>query len=105
MIAILFLLNAVPTLAQTQYFPKDTFDGNGRTDTLLTNWYVRTLTRLNEPSLWELSKQDHNAVVFCLLYLPSFVHPISIRVTIETDGTAEVVSKITSGQGGYDPGL
>jgi hypothetical protein len=37
------------------------------------------------------------------LWLRSFHHPISVRLDVAEDGTAVVTTKITSGQGGYEP--
>ena len=58
---------------------------------------------MSEPSLWELSK-DKTAHIYRFLWLRTFDHPISVRVEICEDGSSTVVTKVLSGQGGYEPG-
>ncbi|HEV2224437.1 MAG TPA: hypothetical protein VGR84_15700 [Candidatus Acidoferrales bacterium] len=103
-IAILFLLSAVPTLAQSQYFPKGTFAKEGDDGTFLVTWYSRQLKGLEEPSLWTLSRNDKHAVVYRFLWLRTFHHPVAIRLVIAPDGAGELITKVSSGAGGYAPG-
>jgi len=58
---------------------------------------------MSEPSLEEFSK-DKSAHVYRFLWLRTFDHPISVRVEVFRDGTGSVLTKILSGQGGYEPG-
>lgn len=103
-IAILFLLNAAPAPAQSQYFPKGTFVAEGNGEAILLTWYSRELKGLEEPSLWTLSRNDKHAVAYRFLWLRSFHHPVAIRLMIAPDGTAVVITKVSSGAAGYDPG-
>lgn len=103
-IAILFLLNAAPAPTQSQYFPNGTFAEQGDAEAFVVTWYSHALKSLEEPSLWELSRNDKHAVVYRFLWLRSFHHPVAIRINIASDGTAEVATKVSSGAGGYDPG-
>ncbi|MHB8539703.1 MAG: hypothetical protein ACYDCD_01990 [Candidatus Acidiferrales bacterium] len=103
-ITILFLLSAAPALAQSQYFPKGTFAEKGDAETLVVTWYSHALKSLEEPSLWKLSQNDKHAIVYRFLWLRSFHHPVAIRVIIAPDGTAELITKVSGGAGGYAPG-
>ena len=103
-VPFLLLLSAIPTFAQAPYFPKDAFAGEGRAETFTTTWYSKALSTLNEPSLWQLSTLNKHSTVYRFLWLRTFHHPVSIRVSIAPDGTAEAQIKVSSGAGGYDPG-
>jgi len=59
---------------------------------------------MREPSLWDISRRDSGAEVYRFLWLRSFHHPISVRLTVYKDGTGLLNSKETSGKGGYQPG-
>jgi hypothetical protein len=75
-----------------QYFPPGTPD-----------WYAKYLVALQEPSLWELSRKDTNAEVYRFLWLRSFDNPIAVRLIVTSDG-GRLLSKTTSGKGGFEPG-
>jgi len=53
--------------------------------------------------LWELSRRDARAEVYRFLYLRSFDSPIAVRLVVTGDG-GRLISKTTSGQGGFEPG-
>ncbi|MCL5287089.1 MAG: hypothetical protein M1453_03725 [Acidobacteria bacterium] len=72
-------------------------------DELLRSVYSKFLRVMNEPSLWELSK-DQKSHSYRFLWLRTFDNPIAVRVIVNEDGTGTLVTKILSGQGGYDPG-
>ena len=42
--------------------------------------------------------------VFRFTLLPSFDHPMAVRIVINHDGTGILYAKMTDGKGGYDPG-
>jgi len=88
--------------AQTQYFPPHAFCRTGETEHC-ERWYVPHLRAMREPSLWELSKSAP-AQSYRFLWLRTFHHPVSARLDIAGDGTAELVVKVLSGAGGYGPG-
>lgn len=69
-----------------------------------SDWYSKHLAAMREPSLWDLSRQDFGAEVYRFLWLRSFHHPISVRLTVRKDGTGLLTSKETDGKGGYHPG-
>lgn len=100
----LVLCAAAPSIAQQQYFPRGVFDKDQRGDAFVINWYSRTLKSMKEPSLWEVSKQNKRAVEYRFVYIPAFTHSFSIRVVFGEDGTADLVYKVQSGKGGYNPG-
>ena len=89
--------------AQRQYFPPGALDSSPRSDQLLSDWYSKQLRALDEPSLWSLSKTQ-NEEAYRFLWLRTFHHPVAIRIDVNADGTSQVISKMTSGAGGYDPG-
>jgi hypothetical protein len=60
--------------------------------------------RAQEPSLWELSKRDLSAEAYRFTYLRSFDSPIAVRLIVTSAGS-RLVSKTTSGKGGFEPGL
>ncbi len=65
--------------------------------------YAKYLAALKEPSLWERSRQDPMAEVYRFLWLRSFANPITVRLIVTRDG-GRLISKMTSGQGGFEPG-
>jgi hypothetical protein len=68
------------------------------------SWYSRQLKALDEPSLWQISQEKKNAVIYRFLWLRTFHHPVAVRVAITPDGAATIFIKTSSGAGGYDPG-
>jgi hypothetical protein len=78
--------------------------GDSRSHQFRSYWYSKHLIAMREPSLWEVSRQDSTAEVFRFLWLRSFHHPISVRLTVRKDGTGILTSKETDGKGGYAPG-
>ncbi len=99
---VLLLVFVVSSAAQTQYFPDRAFCGSHETGTC-ERWYTKHLRVMREPSLWELSKETSKQS-YRFLWLRTFHHPVSVRLEIEKDGTAQLFVKALSGQGGYDPG-
>ena len=83
--------NGSPPTASDKYFPPGVFDTT-RPDNFKEVWYTRTLTALAEPSLYEL-RADKAVQVYRFLWLPSFHRPISVRLTINSDGTGSVVAR------------
>jgi hypothetical protein len=102
MIAVLLLTAGV--LSAQQYFPSGVLGETQESHKFSVDWYSKHLTALQEPSLWELSKQDAKAHVYRFLWLRSFDHPVAIRLAVKPDGTGLLTTKMTSGQGGHEPG-
>jgi hypothetical protein len=42
--------------------------------------------------------------VYRFTWLRSFHHPITVRITVHINGTGTLTTKMTDGQGGYEPG-
>jgi hypothetical protein len=85
------------SFAQGAYFPSGSFDQ------LRTRWYTKQLKALEEPSLAALAL-THRGESYRFVWLRTFHQPIAIRINVNTDGTSQLTSKMTSGTGGYDPG-
>jgi hypothetical protein len=83
----------------TQYFPDSLF---GARDFGVA-WYTSHLAAMGERSLWVLASRDRDATAYRLLWLPSFHHPICVRVD-RTGVGARLRVKVLDGKGGYDPG-
>jgi hypothetical protein len=88
--------------AQTKYFPDRVFCGSHEAGTC-ERWYAEHLRAMREPSLWELSK-DTSKQSYRFLWLRSFHHPVSARLEVAKDGTAQLFVKVLNGRGGYEPG-
>jgi hypothetical protein len=103
-ISITVLLLAIPvSFAQQQFFPSKVFGETPQVDNGTSRWYSSQLRVLQEPSLWALSKTN-NGQSYRFLWLRTWDHPIAIRFDINGDGTGRLVTKISSGSGGSDPG-
>lgn len=70
------------------YFEKDWFD-----------YYDQRLKDLDEPSLWQLSKNP-NLEVFRFFWLPEEGEPIIIRIDMDDKGVATLTSKRSVGYNG-----
>jgi hypothetical protein len=86
------------------YFPVGVLGDSSSQHRFRSDWYSKHLTAMREPSLWDVSGQDSAMEVYRFLWLRSFHHPISVRLTVRHDGTGLLTSKETDGKGGYDPG-
>src|SRR4030081_3548113 len=100
LICALTLFLVVNSTAQTHYFPDRAFCAP-REAGLCERWYAKHLRAMREPSLWESSK-DTSLESYRFLWLRSFHHPVSARLEVAKDGTAQLFVKVLSGQGGYD---
>ncbi len=102
-LAATLLLSCGLLAGQTAYFPPDRFGETPKDSQFSIEWYSKHLLAMNEPSLFELSK-DSQAHAYRFLWLRTFDPPVGVRVVIHADGSAEVITKVLSGQGGYEPG-
>lgn len=59
------------------------------------------LAAMSEPSLWRSTRKIET---YRLLWLRSFEAPMAFRWIINSDGTSKLITKNTSGQGGFEPG-
>jgi hypothetical protein len=74
----------------SRYFPSGVFDTS--THTSRGTWYAGTLSALEEPPLFVL-RDNRSLQVYRFLWLPSFHRPISVRLTINADGSGSIVAR------------
>src|SRR3984885_12874852 len=101
-LSILCLLGTAAT-AQVKYFPDGSLSVNHQSDEFSARWYGEQLAALQELSLWERSKTQQTQS-YRFLWLRTFHHPIAIRIDVSENGTSQLMTKMTSGKGGYAPG-
>jgi hypothetical protein len=87
-----------------RYFPAGSFGSKASIEQLKTEWYSSKLAALHESSLWEVSRQHRSIETYRFLWLRTFHHPLSIRVTVAGGGAGVLEAKETDGFGGL-PGL
>lgn len=85
------------------YFPDLVFEKEKDDNDFSVEWYSQHLKAMKEPSLWRLSQKDRSATVYRFLWLPTFDHPVSVRIIKSTDSIEARVVKL-GGMGGYQPG-
>jgi hypothetical protein len=86
-----------------QYFPDGVFEQQKKANDFVVGWYSEQLKALVEPSLWETSKNAKEQA-YRFLWLRSFHHPVVVRLSVNSDGTGTLVTKVANGQGGYKAG-
>ena len=99
----MLLLAAIGSASQTRYFPNHAFNSDAQLNELFNDWSARQLTALHEPSLLTQSKNP-SVQSYRFLWLRTFHHPVAVRLEVKPDGTAILITKVTSGAGGYAPG-
>jgi hypothetical protein len=104
-VTVLLLLLAAITysFAQQAFFPSGVFGETRQLDPGTSRWYSSQLRALEEPSLWELSRTE-STQSYRFLWLRTLDHPLSVRFDANADGTGQLVTKMSSGTGGNDPG-
>jgi hypothetical protein len=70
---------------QASYFGDQALDANADLSPFLNQWYSKHLAEMNEPILSQVALRDHDATVYRWLWLPSFKHPICVRMTRKGD--------------------
>jgi MFS family permease len=85
------------------FFPDMVFGGNKDDSDFITRWYSEHLAAMGEPSLWMLSRRDSDATIYRLLWLPTFDHPVLVRIERTREG-AKLRATVLNGMGGYAPG-
>ncbi len=83
--------------------------GEGRLQPILSDferrWYSHSLSIAGEPSLFlESKRRSPGAGSLRFTWLPSFHHPVIVRVETAPSGRARLLAVSLSGAGGYDPG-
>lgn len=79
---------------QAQHFPRGTISD------FEAKWFGAALARMEEPALPWLGP---NVNVYRFTVLPTWGHPVSVRLTLQ-GGKATIDAKRLGGFGGYDPG-
>jgi hypothetical protein len=85
-----------------EFFPQGTLDDRPDGHAFRVNWYVPHLLSMQEQPLYP-AVVDRPAV-YRLLFLPTFGHPVVVRLTEAAGGGWRVVCKRSDGRGGYGPG-
>lgn len=88
--------------ADDAYFPIRTKAGGEGVTAFESEWYGKSLERMNEPRLPAFVK-DVNAEVYRIMILPNYVNPIVVRVQRHGE-LYSLSARRLDGQGGYDPG-
>jgi hypothetical protein len=57
----------------------------------------------DEPLLRAISQRDHDATIYRLIWLPTYHHPVCVRIHRTSEG-ARLSAVVFDGKGGYDPG-
>jgi hypothetical protein len=86
------------------FFPPLAFDQKRGHSDFVAAWYSGNLRAMGEPSLWQRSRKARDATVYRLLWLPSFHHPVCVRIDRAAEG-ARLHVKVLDGAGGYAPGF
>jgi hypothetical protein len=79
------------------------FDASKEHNDFTVDWYSKHLKAMKEPSLWKLSEKGRSTTVYRLLWLPTFDHPVSVRLVRRSEG-AVLYAVLLDGRGGYEPG-
>jgi hypothetical protein len=86
-----------------RFFPNLALGEGKENSEFVEAWYSGHLVAMGEPSLWKLARSRHDATVYRLLWLPTFHHPVCVRVEQAPRG-AKLHVTVLDGEGGYDPG-
>ena len=102
---VLLLVTALNLSSQSSAanFFGSTFKDDKRNGDFIVEWYSKFLAAMEEPSLYQLS-QEKKIHSYRFLWLRTFDNPISLRLSIDPEGTGLVTVKVTNGSGGYEPG-
>jgi len=92
------------TLAPVQgsYFPIRTKSGTEGVTAFESQWYGKSLERMNEPRLLARTK-DPNAEIYRFTILPTWGNSITVRVQRHAE-LYSLSARRLDGQAGYDPG-
>ena len=101
---LLLALVATGLLSAQEYFPPGILGKTQQEHESRVAWYSRQLKALREQSLWELAQKDPKAEVYRFLWLRSVGRPVAVRIVVRAGGSGWINSRMTTGQGAYDPG-
>jgi hypothetical protein len=88
--------------AQGRMFPAGSLGTTSDQDTFKERWYSGNLNALQEPSLYQLAK-DNKVECYRFLWLRSFNHPVSARLFRQGKGQWVLSLKIAGGAAGFHP--
>jgi hypothetical protein len=103
LVILAFLLFGQKAVTKISYFPPNTLDENANSSRILEDFCSEQLRAMEEPSLWESSK-NQKPQSYRFLWLRSFHHPISVRLDVQQDGSSLLTTKMSDAPGGYNPG-
>jgi hypothetical protein len=86
------------------YFPSVRLDENPQSSDLIKKRYSEALLALDERPLVTEHPGTAANESYRFLWLRTFNHPVAIRLDMNVDGTSLLTTKVSNGQGGYDPG-
>jgi hypothetical protein len=94
------------TIRAARFFPAGVFGTIQGGGDIKAKWYANALTALREPSLLAEAQAQHGekTQTYRFLWLRTFHHPISVRLTIDAEDVAFVTVKSTDGRGGFKLG-
>jgi len=81
--------------AETNYFASDL-------DRCRREWFSEFLSEMQEKPIWE--QDTCHDLIFRLLYLPSYEHPICVRLEHKKDGETILYGKEADGKAGFTCG-
>ncbi len=85
------------------FFPDLAFKADRAGNDFIVAWYSEHLKAMKQQSLWKLSQENRSSTVYRLLWLPTFHHPVSVRLDKSSEG-AILRAVLLDGRGGYEPG-
>jgi hypothetical protein len=85
------------------YFPVAEVESKDALESSTASWYSEQLYAMGEPSLWALAERGRESTVYRFLLLPSFLHPICVRIEKE-ETIARLHATVLDGHGGDHPG-
>ena len=98
-VATVFFSSSFFARSPTPFFPPS----ESSDDDQKISWFPKYLKAMGEPSLWTLSQQNPAATVYRLLWLPTFHHPVCVRID-RTRPQVTLHVTVLDGKGGYEPG-
>jgi hypothetical protein len=94
------IYSARPT---SRFFPAGALSEREDLSEFVHDWYSQHLIAMGEDPLGPVALRDRDATIYRLLWLPSFHHPVCVRVERKGE-EARLRATVLDGKGGYDPG-
>jgi hypothetical protein len=105
-IFIILIISGCATSRQEYqaYFPPAVFETRPDLNKFIESWYSKHLRALEEEPL-PPKTGNKESEIYRFTCLRTFHKPFSIRIDVIDGGKGVLIRKLTSGQGGYDPGM